>query len=132
MIASDGGIPMFGKDVPHPRNYGTFARVLGRYVRERKVLTLEDAVRRMSSLPAERFRIFDRGLLRPGMKADVAVFDAAKVIDKADFEHPHQYAEGFRHVLVNGKPVLADGRMTGELPGRVLYGPGRAVSESPR
>ena len=123
MIASDGGIPLFGEDVPHPRNYGTFARVLGRYVRERKVLTLEDAVRRMTSLPASRFRIFDRGLLRPGMKADVAVFDAATVVDKADFAHPHQYAEGLRHVLVNGVPVLADGKMTAERPGRVLYGP---------
>jgi len=132
MIASDGGIPLFGKDVPHPRNYGTFARVLGRYVRERKVLILEDAVRRMSSLPAARFRIFDRGLLRPGMKADVSVFDAAKVVDKADFEHPHQYAEGFQHVLVNGKLVLADGKMTAERPGRVLYGPARAVTGSPR
>src|SRR5579862_8514213 len=126
MIASDGGIPMFGQDVPHPRNYGTFARVLGRYVRERKVLTLEDAVRRMSSLPASRFRIFDRGLLRPGMKADVGVFDPAKVVDKADFAHPHQYAEGFRHVLVNGAPVLRDGKMTAQRPGRVLYGPARA------
>src|SRR6266851_1289540 len=112
MIASDGGIPMFGEDVPHPRNYGTFARVLGRYVRERKTLSLEEAVRRMTSLPASRFRIFDRGLLRPGMKADVAVFDPATVADKADFEHPHQYAVGFRHVLVNGAPVLADGKMT--------------------
>jgi N-acyl-D-amino-acid deacylase len=132
MIASDGGIPLFGKDVPHPRNYGTFARVLGRYVRERKVLTLEDAVRRMTSLPAERFRIFDRGLLRPGMKADVAVFDPAKVADKADFDHPHQYAVGFRHVLVNGKPVLADGAMTAERPGRVLFGPAHLVNGSPR
>ena len=123
MIASDGGIPLFGQDVPHPRNYGTFARVLGRYVRERKTLSLEDAVRRMTSLPASRFRIFDRGLLRPGMKADVAVFDAGTVIDKADFAHPHQYAEGFRHVLVNGKPVLVDGKMTAERPGRILYGP---------
>ena len=123
MIASDGGIPLFGQDVPHPRNYGTFARVLGRYVRERKVLTLEDALRRMTSLPASRFRIFDRGLLRPGMKADVAVFDPATVIDKADFARPHQYAEGFRHVLVNGIPVLADGKMTAARPGRVLYGP---------
>jgi N-acyl-D-amino-acid deacylase len=123
MIASDGGIPLFGKDVPHPRNYGTFARVLGRYVRERKILTIEDAVRRMTSLPAARFRIFDRGLLRAGMKADVAVFDPAVVRDKADFAHPHQYAEGFRHVLVNGKPVLVDGKMTTERPGRVLYGP---------
>ena len=123
MIASDGGIPLFGQDVPHPRNYGTFARVLGRYVRERKILTLEDALRRMTSQPASRFRIFDRGLLRPGMKADVAVFDPATVVDKADFAHPHQYAEGFRHVLVNGIPVLADGKMTAARPGRVLYGP---------
>jgi len=131
MIASDGGIPLFGKDVPHPRNYGTFARVLGRYVRDRKVLTLEDAVRRMTSLPASRFRIFDRGLLRPGMRADVAVFDPATVTDKADFAHPHQYAEGVRHVLVNGKPVLMDGKMTAERPGRVLYGPAY-VSGSPQ
>jgi dihydroorotase/N-acyl-D-amino-acid deacylase len=123
MIASDGGIPLFGEDVPHPRNYGTFARVLGRYVRERKTLSLEEAIRRMTSLPASRFRIFDRGLLRPGMKADLAVFDAATVIDKAEFARPHQYAEGFRHVLVNGKPALVDSKMTNERPGRVLYGP---------
>ncbi len=124
MIASDGGIPVFGEDVPHPRNYGTFARVLGRYVRERKVLTLEDAVRRMTSLPAMRFRIVDRGLLRPGMKADVAVFDAATVIDKSEFGKPHQYAEGFVHVVVNGTPVLVDGKMLQARPGRALYGPG--------
>lgn len=124
MIASDGGIPVFGDDVPHPRNYGTFARVLGRYARERKVLTLEDAVRRMTSLPAMRFRILDRGLLRPGMKADVAVFDAATVIDKSEFGKPHQYAEGFVHVLVNGTPVLVDGKMLPARPGRALYGPG--------
>ena len=124
MIASDGGIPVFGQDVPHPRNYGTFARVLGRYVRERKVLTLEEAVRRMTSLPAVRFRIMDRGLLRPGMKADVAVFDAATVIDKSEFGKPHQYAEGFSHVVVNGTAVLADGQMQAARPGRALYGPG--------
>jgi dihydroorotase/N-acyl-D-amino-acid deacylase len=124
MIASDGGIPVFDQDVPHPRNYGTFARVLGRYVRERNVLTLEDAVRRMTSLPAIRFRITDRGLLGPGMKADVAVFDAATVIDKSEFGKPHQYAEGFTHVLVNGTPVLMDGKMLPARPGRALYGPG--------
>jgi dihydroorotase/N-acyl-D-amino-acid deacylase len=124
MIASDGGIPVFGQDVPHPRNYGTFARVLGRYVRERKVLTLEEAVRRMTSLPATRFRIMDRGLLRPGMKADVAVFDAATVIDKSEFGKPHQYAEGFAHVVVNGTAVLIDGKMQAARPGRALYGPG--------
>jgi dihydroorotase/N-acyl-D-amino-acid deacylase len=126
MIASDGGIPVFGQDVPHPRNYGTFARVLGRYVRERKVLTLEDAVRRMTSLPAARFRIMDRGLLRPGMKADVAVFDAESVIDKSEFGKPHQYAEGFSHVVVNGTPVLVDGKMQTARPGRALYGPAYA------
>ncbi|MEO7651990.1 MAG: D-aminoacylase [Bryobacteraceae bacterium] len=125
MVASDGGIVVMGDGVPHPRNYGAFARVLGRYVRERKVLTLEDAVRRMTGLPAMRFRIFDRGLLRPGMKADVVVFDAATVHDKAEFASPHQYAEGFRHVVVNGKPVLAEGKMTAERPGRILYGPAK-------
>lgn len=123
MVASDGGIPVFGQDVPHPRNYGTFARVLGRYVRERKILTLEDAVRRMTSLPASRFRIMDRGLLRPGMKADIAVFDAGTVIDKSEFGKPHQYAEGFTDVLVNGTPVLLNGRMQAARPGRALYGP---------
>jgi N-acyl-D-amino-acid deacylase len=123
MVASDGGIPVFGVDVPHPRNYGTFARVLGRYVREKGVLTLEDAVRRMTSLPAGRFRMMDRGLLRPGFKADIGVFDAEKVIDKADFANPHQYAEGFRHVLVNGVVVLGEGKMTAARPGRALYGP---------
>jgi dihydroorotase/N-acyl-D-amino-acid deacylase len=126
MIASDGWIPKFGEGVPHPRNYGTFSRVLALYVREKKVLRLEDAVRRMTSLPAMRFRIFNRGLLRQGMKADVVVFDAATVADKSTYEHPHQYSEGFRYVLVNGKLVLKDGKMTGERPGRVLYGPATA------
>lgn len=126
MIASDGGVMVLGAGVPHPRNYGTFARVLGRYVRERHTLTLEDAVRKMTSLPAARFRIFDRGLVRPGMKADLVVFDPARVRDAAEFGKPHQYAEGFVHVFVNGRPVLRNGGMTGELPGRVLLGPGAA------
>ncbi len=123
MVASDGGIPVFGKEVPHPRSYGTFARVLGRYSRDRRVIRLEEAVRKMSSFPAARLKIMDRGLLRPGMLADVVVFDAAAVRDRAEFLHPHQYAEGFSHVIVNGKPVLLDGKLTGELPGRILYGP---------
>jgi N-acyl-D-amino-acid deacylase len=123
MIASDGEIPAFGQGAPHPRSYGTFARVLGRYVRERKLLSLEEAIRKMTSLPAARLGLHDRGLLKPGMYADVAVFDPASVTDRATFAQPHQYAEGFRHVLVNGKPVLLDGRMTAERPGRVLYGP---------
>ncbi|MFN7924705.1 MAG: D-aminoacylase [Bryobacteraceae bacterium] len=120
MIASDGGIPVFGKEVPHPRSYGAFARVLGRYVRERKVITLEDAVRKMTSFPAARAGLSDRGLLAPGMKADIAVFDPAGVRDRAEFGKPHQYAEGMVHVLVNGQLVLFEGKMTGDLSGRVL------------
>ncbi len=122
MIASDAapGIPTFGKDVPHPRAYGTFARVLGLYVREKKVLTLEEAVRKMSSFPARRMGLPDRGLIRPGMKADVVVFDPNTVIDRATFEKPHQYAEGVSAVVVNGVVTLADGAMTGARGGRVL------------
>jgi len=120
MIGSDGEIPQFGKGAPHPRSYGTFARVLARYVRDRKVLTLEDAVRKMSGYPAERLRLLDRGLLRPGMKADIVIFDPAKVQDKADFANPHQYAEGFREVIVNGEVVIGGGRLTGARPGRVI------------
>jgi dihydroorotase/N-acyl-D-amino-acid deacylase len=122
MIASDAspGLPTFGKDVPHPRAYGTFARVLGVYVREKKVLTLEDAVRKMSSFPARRMGVADRGVLRTGMKADVVVFDPQAIVDKATFEKPHQYADGVRHVIVNGTVTLLDGRVTGDRGGRVL------------
>jgi len=125
MIGSDGEIPEFGVGAPHPRSYGTFARVLGRYVRERHTISLEDAVHRMSGLPAARLKMFDRGLLRPGMKADVVVFDAATVADKAEFAKPHQYAVGFKHVVINGKPVIQDGVMTAARPGQVLYGPAK-------
>ena len=128
MIGSDGEIPTFGKGSPHPRSYGTFVRVLGVYVREKKVLGLEEAVRRMTSFPAARLGLGDRGLLRPGMKADVAVFDPATVRDTATFERPHQYAEGVWLVLVNGVPVFEAGSMTGARPGRVLRGPATAVS----
>ncbi len=122
MIASDAapGIPTFGKDVPHPRAYGTFARVLGLYVREKKVLTLEEAVRKMSSFPARRMGLADRGIIRPGMKADVVVFAPDTIIDKATFEKPHQYAEGVSTVVVNGVVTLADGAMTGGRGGKVL------------
>lgn len=125
MIASDGEIPNFGKGSPHPRSYGTFARVLGVYVREKHVLTLEDAIRKMSGLPAMRLKLWDRGLLRPGMKADIAVFDAATVRDLATYTEPHQFAEGFSRVIVNGQVVFENGAMTDARPGRVLYGPGR-------
>ncbi len=123
MIGSDGEIPIFGSGAPHPRSYGTFARVLARYVREQKVLTLEEAVRKMTSMPAARLRLAGRGLLRPGMKADVVVFDAATVADRATFLKPHQYATGFADVLVNGRPVILNGQLTANRPGRVLYGP---------
>jgi len=121
MIGSDGEIPVFGKDHPHPRSYGTFARVLAVYVRERKTITLEEAVRKMSSFPAARLGLLDRGLLRPGMKADIAVFDPAYVRDAATFEQPHQYAEGFSLVIVNGQVVFERDKMTAARPGRVLY-----------
>jgi dihydroorotase/N-acyl-D-amino-acid deacylase len=122
MVASDGEIPIFGKAAPHPRSYGTFARVLGRYARERKLLTVEEAVRKMSSFPAQRLGLADRGVLRPGLKADIAVFDPARVRDTATFEQPHQYAEGFALVVVNGEIVYRDGKMTAARPGRILRG----------
>jgi N-acyl-D-aspartate/D-glutamate deacylase len=98
--------------------------VLAVYVREKKVLSLEEAVRKMSAMPAARLGIGDRGLLRAGMKADIAVFDPARVKDMATYEKPHQYAEGFDYVLVNGEMVFEGGAMTAARPGRVLYGPG--------
>jgi dihydroorotase/N-acyl-D-amino-acid deacylase len=122
MIGSDGEIPTFGKAAPHPRSYGTFARVLAVYVRERNTITLEDAVRKMTGFPAQRLSLLDRGLLRPGMKADVTVFDPARVRDTATFDKPHQYAEGFSYVVVNGEIVFDGKAMTSARPGRVLYG----------
>ncbi len=125
MIASDGEVPIFDRGSPHPRSYGTFARVLNVYVREKKAISLEEAVRKMSSYPAQRIGISDRGVLRPGMKADIAVFDPALVRDPATYDAPHQYAVGFSHVIVNGAVVYEDGKMTAARPGRVLYGPAR-------
>jgi len=123
MVASDGDIPVFGQAFPHPRSYGTFARVLGVYVREQKVISLEEAVRKMSGYPAERLKIYDRGMLRPGMKADVILFDPATVADRATYDKPHQYSVGIAEVIVNGKPVLHQDKVTEERPGRVIYGP---------
>ena len=125
MVGSDGEIPQFGVGAPHPRSYGTFVRVLGRYVRELHTITLEDAVHKMSGLPAQRLKLYDRGLIRPGMKADLAIFDPATVADKATFEKPHQYAVGVKWVIVNGKIVIDDGKLTSERPGRILYGPAK-------
>ncbi|MEO8127255.1 MAG: amidohydrolase family protein [Bryobacteraceae bacterium] len=109
---------------PHPRWYGTFPRVLGRYVRDEKVITMEEAIRKMTSANAAKIHIYDRGLLRPGMWADVTVFNPATVIDKATYENPHQYAEGIEHVFVNGKLVLTGGKHLGTRPGMILMGPG--------
>ena len=118
MVASDGWVQILGEGVPHPRSYGTFPRVLGVYVRERNVISLEDAIRKMTSFPAQRLRVTDRGVLKPGMKADITVFDPARVRDMATFEKPHQYAEGFLSVIVNGKVVFDGKAMTAARPGK--------------
>jgi dihydroorotase/N-acyl-D-amino-acid deacylase len=125
MIASDGDVVSFGRANPHPRSYGTFVRVLGRYVRDLKVLTLEDAIRKMTSFPAQRIGLVDRGVLREGMKADLVIFDPKTVRDVATFERPHQYAEGMIAVVINGQIAFEDGNMTTARPGRILYGPAR-------
>jgi len=123
MIGSDGEVPIFGEASPHPRSYGTFARVLGRYVRELKTITLEDAVHKMSAFPAQRIGLADRGVLREGLKADIAVFDPGTVRDLATFERPHQYAEGVSYVIINGQLAFESGKMTAARPGRILLGP---------
>lgn len=120
MIACDSGLRKFGEGVPHPRGYGNNARVLGRYVRELKVLRLEDAIRKMTSLPANTFRFRQRGLVREGFWADLVVFDPQKVSDPATFNDPHHYATGIPHVLVNGVPVIQQGEYTGARPGQGL------------
>ena len=120
MVGSDGGITIFGRGVVHPRNYGTFPRVLGYYVREKGLLALEDAIRKMTSLPAQTLRLVDRGGLRVGAYADITIFDPQRVIDKATWENPHQYPEGIAYVIVNGKVVISRGKHTGALPGYVL------------
>jgi N-acyl-D-amino-acid deacylase len=120
-LASEGA---FLKSNPHPRAYGSFARILGKYTRDEQVLTLQDAVRRMSALPATNLRLARRGMLKPGYFADVVLFDPKTIRDNATFERPHQYATGMRHVFVNGVQVLKDGEHTGAKPGRVVLGAG--------
>ena len=123
---SEGTSPegILSQSHPHPRAYGTFPRILAKYVREEKVLTLEDAIRKFTALPAQRMRLTDRGVLKAGMWADVVVFDPATVRDRATFDNPNQLSEGMEYVLVNGVPVIDQGKMTGALPGKVLRGPG--------
>jgi dihydroorotase/N-acyl-D-amino-acid deacylase len=117
---------ILGQEHPHPRAYGTFPRILRKYVREEKKLTLEDAIRKFSALPAQRMRLTDRGVLKTGMWADVVIFDPANVRDLATFENPNQLSQGMEYVLVNGVPVIDQGKMTGAKPGRVLRGAGYA------
>ena len=123
-IGSDGPLGIFGEGTPHPRQYGAFARVLGYYVRDRRILTLEQAIRKMSSQSAKRLGIQDRGLIATGFFADIAIFDPDKIKDKATFENPHQYAVGMKYVLVNGEIVVLDGKHTGNRPGKIIHGPG--------
>ena len=128
-IGSDGSAMNATADrsrgLPHPRSFGTYARLMGHYVRDQKVLSLEEAVRKASALSAAKVRIYDRGLLRPGMWADVTVFNPETIADKATYENPYQYAVGVNYVIVNGRIVIDEGRHTGARPGAILYGPGR-------
>ena len=129
MIASDGGIVAPGEGVPHPRNYGSFARVLGHFVRERELLPLTTAIHKMTQMPADRIGLADRGRIEEGAFADISVFDPEAIIDTATFENPHQYAEGVHHVFVNGVAAMIDGEMTGKRPGRVLRSGAASTSE---
>ena len=117
---------ILGKEHPHPRAYGTFPRILRKYVREQRLLALPDAIRKFTALAAQREHLADRGVIKRGMWADLVVFDPDSITDKATYENPAQFSVGMRYVLVNGVPVIADGKMTGALPGQVLYGQGYA------
>jgi N-acyl-D-amino-acid deacylase len=124
MFASDASIRIFGQGAPHPRGFGTNARVLGKYVREQKVISLEEAVRRMTSLPAQKFGLRDRGLLREGFAADVVIFDENVVADLSTYEKPHAYSKGFHFVIVNGQLVVENEKHLGIRSGKALMGPG--------
>jgi dihydroorotase/N-acyl-D-amino-acid deacylase len=123
---SSGASPegILGEEHPHPRGYGAFPRILRKYVREEHLLTLPDAIRKFSALPAERMRLADRGVIKDGMWADIVIFDPDKIRDVSTYEDPNQLAVGMEFVLVNGVPVISDGKMTQALPGKVLRGPG--------
>jgi N-acyl-D-amino-acid deacylase len=125
MIASDGGVSQFGKGVPHPRSYGTNARVLGLYVREKKIITPENAIRKMTSLPAKRFGFTDRGEITVGKMADILIFDLNTIHETATYEKPHSYTEGISYVFINGKIVLENGKHTGAKAGQVIRGKGK-------
>ncbi|TDH24021.1 D-aminoacylase [Segetibacter sp. 3557_3] len=124
MFASDASIRIFNQGAPHPRGYGTNARVLGKYVRDERVIILEEAIRRMTSLPAQKFKLNGRGLLKEGYAADIVVFDEKTVADLSTFDKPHQYSTGFKYVLVNGAITVDNGVHNGTRAGNILYGPG--------
>ncbi|MGN6493281.1 MAG: N-acyl-D-amino-acid deacylase family protein [Agriterribacter sp.] len=129
MFASDASIRVFGEGMPHPRGYGTNARVLGKYVREENVISLEEAIRRMTSLPAQKFQLQQRGLIKENMFADIVIFDAATVQDAATFGQPHAYSKGFKYVIVNGVLTVNNGLHTGARNGKALYGPGKTQTK---
>jgi N-acyl-D-amino-acid deacylase len=129
MIASDAGVRQLDDSVPHPRGYGNNARVLGRYVRELKLIALEDAIRKMTSLPAQTFGFRDRGLIREGLAADLVIFDENTIIDQATFDKPHQFPLGISYVIVNGTPVLENNQMTSARSGVALRGPGYSLPQ---
>src|SRR5919112_4386314 len=120
MVASDSGVRQFGEGAPHPRGYGNNARVLGEYVRNLKIISLEDAIRKMTSLPAQTFGLRDRGLIREGFAADIVIFDENTIIDQATFDKPHQFPLGISWVFVNGVPVIEQNQLTTARPGAAL------------
>jgi N-acyl-D-amino-acid deacylase len=132
MFASDASIRIFNQGSPHPRGFGTNARVLSKYVRDEKVISLEEAVRRMTSLPAQKFGLKDRGLLREGFAADIVIFDEKTVQDLSTYEKPHAYSKGFHFVLVNGVLVVDNEQHTGIRSGQSLMGPGVTAAVQPQ
>ncbi|HEY0751421.1 MAG TPA: amidohydrolase family protein, partial [Chitinophagaceae bacterium] len=125
MFASDASIRIYGQGVPHPRGYGTNARVLGKYVRDEQVITLEEAIRRMTSLPAQKFGLKNRGLIKEGMAADLVIFNPDNIKDNSTFTAPHQYSSGFKYVFVNGQIVVDNEIHLGTRPGMLLFGQGK-------
>jgi N-acyl-D-amino-acid deacylase len=127
MFASDASIRAYGVGSPHPRGYGTNARVLAKYVREEKIISMEEAIRPMTSLPAQKIKLKNISLIKEGMNSDIVIFNENEVTDKASFEQPHQFSTGFKFVLVNGKLVVENGKHTGTRSGKSLYGPGTSL-----
>jgi N-acyl-D-amino-acid deacylase len=132
MVGSDGSAlapyGVLGQRRVHPRNYGCYPKILGRWIREERLISMEEAIRKMTSYPSQVLKLMDRGMIREEMKADITIFDPKRVIDKATFENPHQYPEGIIYVIVNGKIVIDKEEHTGVLPGKVLRGPGYEIN----